>query len=146
MINCTRCGGWIAGLAHEVNNWTRCRCQVLEKENKMKYPNVEKLGITIETAEETARMSRGTDVVYAGSLEALLESAQVVYGSEECEVFYWNRAKNNDDTHSAKLLCIQPIVKGVTKAEIREVLEARNKNGNYDLLLQRILAEGIRND
>lgn len=117
----------------------------------MKFKNIEALGLAVwhdcEWEDDAGEKGFTAPMVDAWQLEKLLESAQVVYGQTlKDHGMRWEAGQVSTDTHSAKLLCTQPIVKGVTKAEIVEVLEARNKNGNYDLLLQRILAEGIRND
>jgi hypothetical protein len=118
-----------------------------EKENKMKFKNIEALGLTAFPA-GLLPPKDNSSLVLAIELEKLLESAQVVYGCQDGDdvTLSFGATKDSRDTHSAKLLCIQKLVKGVSKSEIREVLEARNKNGNYDLLLQRILTEGISNE
>lgn len=64
------------------------------------------------------------DAIYASSVEALLVSATVVYGGES---IIWTQRQSclTQDTHSARLLLIQPIVKDTTESLLRELIHAR---------------------
>lgn len=109
---------------------------------KMKFKNIEALGLEVYTSEVPVY------AIAAQELEKLLESAPTVYGDGTGVDWY---ANDKHETHSAKLLCIQPIVKGVTKAEVSKALNEQYLNvieasEKYYELLRKIEAEGIRNE
>lgn len=85
-----------------------------------KFKMIEKLGLNIETWE-----GENNSFVLAHDLEALLQSAQVVYGSPDTpsDQLAWSNTQLDCDTHKAFLLAVEPIKKK-TKAEAAlELLE-----------------------
>lgn len=88
-------------------------------------------------------------------IDRLASQAKTVYFSQEQG--YLSEEQENCDTHSALILDIQPIRKGVTKAELIEVLDdalclARvdDREGKFYANIKRVLdklnIEGIIND
>lgn len=95
------------------------------------FKNIEKLGLTVWD-----NRTPHCFVVDAEELEALLQSAQVVYGTNEYrpDEYEWSKNKLDSDTHCALLLAITPIKKK-TKAEAAlELLEKLAKD--HDQLIQ----------
>lgn len=112
----------------------------------MKYPMIEKLGLS-----PVIECKKHVYCVDASDLEQLLASAQTVYKN----AYRVSSSKSPHDTHTAKLLCIEPIKHGVTKMEIVGLLKdivpiiMNEKTLNalvYQDLADRIEAEGIIND
>lgn len=96
------------------------------------FKNIEKLGLKVETCRNA--FGDKDFVITAISLEALLQSAQVVYGHvKQGKPNYWGPRENGqfDDTHTALVICITPLKKK-TKAEAAlELLERLAKDPAY---------------
>lgn len=87
----------------------------MDNDKKVKFPMVDRLGLDFKTV---FYGSESEDVVLAEELEAILQSAQVVYGTNEYrpDEYEWSSNKLDTDTHQALLINITPIKKK-TKAE-----------------------------
>lgn len=87
----------------------------MDNDKKVKFPMVDRLGLDFKTV---FYGSESEDVVLAEELEAILQSAQVVYGTSERrpDEYEWSGRKLDTDTHQALLINITPIKKK-TKAE-----------------------------
>lgn len=88
-------------------------------------------------------------VVKAEDVEALLRDAPVVYGGTDCD----GRGEYNNpfsnyhsmgiDTHTARLVCIEPIVRDTAEGLLREFVEQREIRGPDSLVERaRKLLEG----
>lgn len=118
----------------------------------MKYPWIEKLNLKLHEilSNELHTDNRFSSYyVRASDLETLLESAQTVYGQMHSEIngsFTTEKMPEKQSwglkhTHSAKLICIEKIKKGVTKAQIVRAL--RGEVFGCEALANRIESEGI---
>lgn len=87
-----------------------------------KFKTIEKLGLSVF----------GMDVIKAEDLEALLQSAQVVYGAKDemsdSQRWFDKMSQGGRDTHSALLIAITPIKKK-TKAEAALEFVEKFKSG-----------------
>lgn len=126
----------------------------------MKYPMIEKLGLitSLQTIEMQTQIFERHEIVLANDLKKVLENAQRVYGRvdgdfgwhENKEFAVWQGERSFEKTHTALLLCIEPIKKGVTKDEIRACLDRSQDlildfSRKYECIdiLKRIEKEGI---
>lgn len=77
---------------------------------------------------------RKATVIYAEDLEALLQSAQVVYGSPDTpsDQLVWSNTQLDCDTHKDFLLAVEPIKKK-TKAEAALELLSEITNDRFHL-------------
>jgi hypothetical protein len=124
-------------------------CPHGEKENKMTYKNIEALGLTVYGEKDWT-------AVKAIELEALFESAQTVYGffKEEAKgskmpVYVFNDQHDGHETHTAKLIMVKPIRKGVSRDDIFYALKVWVDSAYSEsakALLKRIETEGIINE
>ena len=113
----------------------------------MKYPLIEKLGLKWHNT--FIEKSYGVTVpncVLTKDLEALLEKAQTVWGYVGEHGNSWTSHKpgtfiQENNTHTALLIGIEPLKRGVTKAEILAIL--RGEATGYTTLANRIESEGI---
>jgi hypothetical protein len=91
--------------------------------NKQEFPLIEAMGIVVHNL--------GSDempgcYVVAHQLEKLLESAPRVYGYSNTVHTIWSSTKDEDakegvyDTHTARLLCVQPVVRDTAESLLRE--------------------------
>lgn len=106
----------------------------------MKYPMIEKLGLKLWqncTWEGSDGKGWLDTCIHATDLESLLASAQRVYG---CLRDTWSELEDRHCDHTALLIAVEEIRKGVTKAEVLEFIESVG----YSKLAERIKTEGIR--
>lgn len=116
----------------------------------MKYPHIEKLGLPIK---EARQFTDSALVVYCSDLESLLASAQMVYGHQDknnSQWYYASYKSHSDDvlTHTALLIAVEEIRKGVTKKELLDALsclaEGSVARDWAHVIKCRIEKEGIR--
>jgi uncharacterized protein (DUF488 family) len=86
-----------------------------------KYPLIEAIGLEVHILE---RIFTGAAVdiraVKADELEAALDQAPVVYAPNP-EIGGWTRTQCQGDIHTARLVCIQPIVRDTAESLLREL-------------------------
>lgn len=92
------------------------------------FPLTRALGVEVqkEVGFENVRSGKTSEVyyVYAADLEKALESAPVVTSYGERNEWYANGAKGmQQDTHTARLVCIQEIAKDTAESLLREYVE-----------------------
>lgn len=115
----------------------------MQKENKMKYPMISKLGLFID---EAGMLNKDYKVIGADDLEKVLEQAQVLYGYPNSSTLMQSNVKVNGEwpDKKAKIIMIEKIKKGVTKSEIRSMIaEDPEDDCRMITLLKRIEKEGI---
>ena len=80
------------------------------------FKAIEKLGLDLLYAYQC---DRKVTVIYAEDLESLLKSAQVVYGSPDTpsDQLAWSNTQLDCDTHKARLICIEKLVKEPVRVE-----------------------------
>lgn len=99
------------------------------------------------------RVQNGWDVVLASDVEAWLQAAPVVYGHLDGDGYAcaWGEGVAPDDkesTHTARLLCVEPIVRDTAEGLLRAFIAHRNEYGQWvalDALYDRarkLLAKG----
>lgn len=96
------------------------------------FPLTESLGVQVHgSADETYNGFGGTMVsqpfVFVADLERALEQAPVVYGVAS-DPYNWGPVKSTD-THSARLLCVQPIVRDTHESVLRELVRIADSGG-----------------
>jgi len=93
--------------------------------NSPRFPLCEQLGLEIQ------QTWPGCSVVLAENLERVLEQAPTM-SSQKNDLGLWRALQPSPaeifkpyplDTHTARLLCIQPIVKDTAESLLREILE-----------------------
>lgn len=94
-----------------------------------KYPLIEAMGLQVVFVMQTEEVMK-FEGVHAEQLEKALKAAQIWYGDKNLDS--WTTSKVwADTTHTARLICIQPIKKK-TKAEAAiELLEEMSKIEQY---------------
>lgn len=107
----------------------------------MKYPLCESLGLRVWNA---TYMGQYWDGIAADELEAILEKAPIMYGNERQELF---QVFQGEATHRARLIGVEKLKKGVTKAEIVSTLNMYLASSDLpdviEKLAARIKSEGI---
>lgn len=96
-----------------------------------KYPLIEKMGLKV--AKVDAGEVHWHEAVNATDLQAVLEKATVVYGSDEMKVSKenyhgWYNEEVKGDTHKALLICVEPIKKEPAKIKIHIY---KDEQGNF---------------
>lgn len=88
-----------------------------------KYPLIKALGLELHILE---RIFTGAAVdiraVKAEDLEVVLAKAPTVY-TPSPDLGGWTRTKCTGDSHAARLLCVQPIVRDTAESLLREFCE-----------------------
>ncbi len=100
------------------------------------YPNCRAAGLSVRETYESCSTYLKAQVISAADVERLLADAPVVYGQIKnidgglSKDKYWcaTQIGNCGETHTAKLLCIQPIVRDTAESLLREAL-AGNTHG-----------------
>jgi hypothetical protein len=123
------------------------------KENKMKtYPLIQKLGLKTFSPNYISRLDDDY-LLSASDLEDILKTAQRVYGYIGEHGNSWSDSEpgtyiQEKLSHTALLIAVEPIVKGVRKSEIIELLEERVDKGDsaFENMIERIKNEGIINE
>ncbi len=83
--------------------------------SKPRYPLIALLGIAVPEI-------NGDGYIFAADLERVLESAPVVKSYPQAmEVNNWFGHDSSGYTHTARLLCVQPIVKDTAESLLREL-------------------------
>ena len=106
----------------------------------IKYPLIEAMNLKVSYRYDTDSDSY---FVYADDLEKALQDAPVLYGANP-NYGIWDKYFGDNDSHTARLVCLQPIKKK-TKAEAAiELLEELNQNrglslANWENEIKRIL-------
>jgi hypothetical protein len=109
----------------------------------MKYPLIEAMGLEYF---ELYYLSKKRFVVMADDLEKALQAAPVVYsGKKENPTDQeWDDIKMFNSTHTARVVCIQPIKKKTQAEAAMDLLEELNQNrglnlSNWENEIKRIL-------
>lgn len=126
-----------------------------------KYKLCKRAGLEIQEHRVIVGFSRGeygleeADFVRAADVEKMLEGAPVVYGRPDIDpkdgfMFGWSDCRTLDgneegyypDTHTARLVMIEPITPKSLEDKILEVLDDHSKSATESLTAIRRLLEG----
>lgn len=101
------------------------------------YPLIKQMGLELRELYSPPHNSFGKPqdlgkfrCVDADDLERALAAAPVVY-KKDAPGHVYSPLKNCDDTHTARLLCVQPIVRDTAESLLRDLLEEYDKVGEY---------------
>jgi hypothetical protein len=94
------------------------------------YPLIESMGLQIQKC-----IDQEADFVWACDLEKALQGAPVVYsGKKENPTDQeWDDVKMSNSTHTARVVCIQPIKKKTQAEAAIDLLEELNQNKGLNL-------------
>lgn len=102
------------------------------------FPNIKALGIEVHGAclapNNGSIQFPADEVVLAFHLEHLLEQAPVVYGKADGSIhnelhYPWTGESREQDTYTARLVGIKPIVRDTAEGLLREMVECWNGGG-----------------
>lgn len=97
------------------------------------YPLCEALGVQLRTMSGeflNVPEAKGlTEVVLAADLERIIKAAPVVYGALPGTGNWGVKRDAKDDTHTARLLCVQPIVCDTAESLLAELVALRTDHG-----------------
>lgn len=89
----------------------------------MKYPLCARAGLKVQHVEvRTIGAHIPEDVIRAADVEKWLEGAPVVNAYNNDKV-YWSTNNDDGDTHTARLVMIEPIVKDTAESLLREIVQ-----------------------
>lgn len=117
---------------------------------------IEKLGLYVINVfiDGEAQASGRAPVVRASDLEKLLSDATKVKGYKEDGDWVFGELDLQEyDTHTALLIAIEPIERGVTKAEIKDAIRCcvndsawEDRSNSLRILWDRIETHGLKKD
>lgn len=97
--------------------------------SKSKYPLCEAAGLEVVPKKKIDELLLPQDYVRASEVERMLSEAPVVYGFDahqgsDKRAWLFDERKNEDfQTHTARLVCIQPVQRDTAESLLRELIE-----------------------
>lgn len=91
------------------------------------FPLLRAAGLRVEYTD--AHLAPPTAVVRAADVERLLEQAPVVRNAERMKD-EWSIQSHPEDTHTARLVLVTPIVRDTAESLLRELMDIFNKAGH----------------